>query len=139
MWGCLVADHHCGDQSITQSKLVTPRCRWDTPTDASPVIAAHRRLSSATRSNAHDIDWSDHSLMLSFHDLRGLPLRRLPSMVPCSMIFGSISWLHTWPNYDNSRRLTVGNRGSWCPARILNCCQTYSLCYALCVMPSIIL
>ena len=30
------------------------------------------------------------SILLSFHDLRGLSLRCLPSTVPCSMIFGSV-------------------------------------------------
>ena len=36
------------------------------------------------RSNG-DIDWPVHSLILIFHDLRGLPLRRLPSTVLRSM------------------------------------------------------
>ena len=67
--------------SINQSKLVTPRRRWGTPIDASAMIVAHRRLSSATRSN-DDIEWPVHYLMLSFHDLRGLPLRRLPFTEP---------------------------------------------------------
>ena len=50
-----------------QSKPVTPWRRWGTPTDASTVTAAHRRLSSATRT-IDDIDCPIHSLMLSFHD-----------------------------------------------------------------------
>ena len=54
-----------------------------------------------------DIDWPVHSLLFSFHDLRGLPLRRLPSAVPCSMTFSSVSWWQTWPNHDNFWRLTV--------------------------------
>ena len=45
------------------------------------VMDAHRFLSAVMRSN-NDIDWPVHSLMLSFHDLRGLPLRHLPSTVP---------------------------------------------------------
>ena len=49
-----------------------------------------------------------HSLMLSFHDLRGLPLRWLPSTVPCCMIFSSVSWRQTCPNHDSS----------WRPARM---------------------
>ena len=91
--------------SINQSKSVTPRRRWSNPTDASAMMVAQRRLSSATRSN-DEIDWSVHALMLSFHDLRGLPLRRLPhfakrrqhrheviTIMPCSMHvkFGFIS------------------------------------------------
>ena len=75
-------------QSIKQSKPVTPRGRWDTPTDASAGMAEHLRQSSATRSS-DDIDWPVHSLRLSFHDLGGLPLRRLPSTDPCSMIFAA--------------------------------------------------
>ena len=51
--------------SINQSKPVTPRRCWSTPTDAFAATAAHLRLSSATRSN-DDIDWPVHSLMLSF-------------------------------------------------------------------------
>ena len=61
-----------------------------TQTDASAVMAAHRRLSSATRSN-DDIHGPIHSLMLSFHVLHGLPLRRLPSTEAYSMIFCSVS------------------------------------------------
>ena len=63
----------------------------------------HRRLSSATQSN-DDIDWPVHSLMLSFHDLRGLPLRCHPSTEPCSMIFGSVSCRQTRPNHDKFRK-----------------------------------
>ena len=75
------------NQSINQSKPVTLRRRWGVPTDASAVMGTRRCLSSATRSNDH-IDWPVHSLMLSIHDLRGLPLRRLPSTEYWSMIFG---------------------------------------------------
>ena len=68
-------------------------------------MTAHWPLSSSMRSN-YDIDWPVNSLMLSFHDLRGLHLRHLPSTVPCSMIICSVSWRQTWPNHDNLRRLT---------------------------------
>ena len=69
-------------------------------------MVADRLLSSATHSN-DDIDWPVHSLVLSFLDLRGLPWRRLLSTVPCSMIFGSVSWRQTWPNHNSLRRLMV--------------------------------
>ena len=36
--------------------------------------------------NDNNIDRPVHSLMFSFHDLRGHPLRRLPSTVLCSII-----------------------------------------------------
>ena len=45
-----------------------------TPTVAFAVMVAHRLLSSAMSSN-DDSKWLDHSLMLSFYYLRGLPLR----------------------------------------------------------------
>ena len=90
--------------AINQSKPVTPRHSCGTPTDASTVAAAHRRLSFANRSN-DDIDCPVHSLMLSFRNLRGLPLRRHPSTEPRSMIFSSVSWRLTWPNHDNWPRL----------------------------------
>ena len=48
-----------GDHDLV---MMTVKRRW--------VMAAHRRLSSAPRSN-DDIDWPILSLMLSFHDLRG--------------------------------------------------------------------
>ena len=48
-------------------------------------MTAHRNLSSVMRSN-DDSDKPVHFLMWSFHDLHGLPLRRLPFTVPCSMI-----------------------------------------------------
>ena len=61
-----------------------------------------------------------HSLMLSFHNLRGLPLRSLRPAVPCSrpMIFGSVSWRQSWPNHDSLRRLTVDIKSSWRPVKI---------------------
>ena len=92
---------------------MTPRHRCRTPTDATVVMVTHRLLSSAIRSN-DDNDWPVHSLMLSFHDLRGLFQRRLSSSVPYSM---------TWPNHDNLRRLTIDNKSSECLAKI----WTYSL------------
>ena len=91
---------------INQSKPVTPRRRWGIPTDASTVMVAHQCLSSATRTNG-DTDWPVYSLMESFHDLCSLPLRRLPSTEPCSMIFGSVLWRRTWTNHDNLGRLTA--------------------------------
>ena len=54
-------------------------------------MTAHRLQPSAMRSN-DNIDWPVHPLMLSFHDLRDLPLRRLPSTVPRSMILGSVAY-----------------------------------------------
>ena len=74
---------------------VMPRCRSVTPINDSAVIAAHRRLSSATRTN-NDVDQPIHSLMQSFYDLRGVPVRRLLSTKPCGMIFGSISQRKTY-------------------------------------------
>ena len=51
-------------------------------------MTAHRLLSSAMHID-DDIDRPVHSLMLTIHDLRGLPVRRQPSAVPSSLIFGS--------------------------------------------------
>ena len=52
------------------------------------TLTAHRP--SAMRCN-YDINWPVHFLMLTFHDLRSLPLRHLPSTVSCSMTLGSVS------------------------------------------------
>ena len=52
--------------SISQSKPVTPRRSWGTPeapTDASVVVAAHRRLSSATWSSD---DNDGYSLIIQY-------------------------------------------------------------------------
>ena len=87
---------------------MTPKRRWRPPTDTCAAITAHRHLSSAMCSN-DDVGWPIHSLMLSFHDLRGLPMWRLPSTVPCNMIFGSISWRQTCLNHDKLRRQTRSN------------------------------
>ena len=65
---------------------VTPGRRVGIPMDASAVIVAHRLLSFVMRSNDDSV-WAVHSLMLSFHDLHGLPLRRPPSTLPCNMVF----------------------------------------------------
>ena len=101
--------------------------------EACTVMASYRLLqclamSSAMRS-CDDNDWPVHSLILSFHDLRGLPLRWVPCTVLCSMIFGSLSWQQTWPSHDNLRRLVVNNKISYRPARTSDCCQTYSFSY----------
>ena len=68
--------------STSIGQPVMSRRRWGTPIDAFAMMAAHRRLPSAMRSNG-DIDRPAHLLMLSFHDLGGLHLRHLPSTVPC--------------------------------------------------------
>ena len=69
---------------------MTRKRRWDTPTVTFAVMVAHRPLSSAVGVHSNDnIDWPVHSLMFSLHDLCGLPLRRLPSTVPCSMILAA--------------------------------------------------
>ena len=56
-------------------------------------------LSSAMHSS-DDSDWPAHPLMLSFHDLRSLPLRRPPSIVPQSYCVGRYAWTtiacNTW-------------------------------------------
>ena len=65
------------------------RRRWGAPTNASTVMTAYRFLPSAMRSHG-DKDWSVHSLLLSLNDLGGFFLRRLPSTVPFSMIFGRV-------------------------------------------------
>ena len=78
-------------QWINQSKPVRRRRLRGTSIDASAAMGAHRRLSSATRST-DDIDWPVHSLMFSFHDLRGLPVRRLPSTEPCSTLCSSAAY-----------------------------------------------
>ena len=82
------------------------------------------------RSNDYN-DWPVHSLMFSLHDLRGLPLRRLPSTDPCSMIFGISSWWQTWPNHDNLRHVRVDNKSSWYLARTLTFCHTYSSMFSV--------
>ena len=74
---------------LTKLIPVTPvRRRWGTPIDASVATTAHRPLSSAMRSN-DDNDWPVHSLMLFFHDLRDLPLRRLYHPLFLA-VFGSV-------------------------------------------------
>ena len=61
--------------------------RWGTPTDVSAVMTDFWPMSSAMRSN-DDIDWPGHSLCCSsMIYLRDLSLRRLPSSVPCGMMF----------------------------------------------------
>ena len=66
-------------------------------------MTAYRLLSSVICINAN-IDWPVYWLVLSFHDF---PLRRLPSIVPCRIIFGSVSWRQAYPNHDCLRRLMV--------------------------------
>ena len=73
----------------SSGKKVSARRRWGTSTDASAAMVAHRLLSSVMCSN-NDNDWPVHSLMLSHHELRGLPLQRLPSTIPCILSFGSV-------------------------------------------------
>ena len=86
--------------------MTNRRC-WGTLTDTAAAMTAHRPPSSAMYSND---ETNRSSLMLSFHDIRGLPLRRPPSTVPCSTIFGSVSRGQTWPNHDSLRRLPVDSK-----------------------------
>ena len=62
--------------------------------------------------SSDDSDWPVHSLMLSFHDVRGLPLQLVPTTVLRSTIFGSVSSRETCPNDDNLRRSMVDNRSN---------------------------
>ena len=55
--------------------------RQGTLTDAPALMAAHRLLLSAMRSN-DDSDWPVYSFMLSLQDLRVIPLGRMTSIVP---------------------------------------------------------
>ena len=71
-------------------------------------------LMSSVMHSKDDSNWPVQSSMLSFHDLCGLPLRRLPSTVHCCMIFDSVLCLQRWPNHDNLHCLMVD---SWRPAR----------------------
>ena len=70
-----------------------PKRRCDTPTNTSAVTAAHQLLSSAMRSS-DDNDRPVHSLMLSFHDLHGRPLRRLQATVQAHprVWLGVLAW-----------------------------------------------
>ena len=105
---------------------MTPRRRWSTyPDNASAVMTAHWLLSSAMRSS-NDIDWPVHSMMLTLRDLRGLPLRRIPSTVPWRTIFSSVTWRQTWPNHDNLQRFTVDRKKLLTSGEDIDCCHTYS-------------
>ena len=66
---------------------------------------------------------SVHSLVLPFHDLRGLPLRRPRFTVPCSLLFGIVSRRQIWPIHDSLQRLMVDNELSCSPARTFTCRQ----------------
>ena len=80
----------------------------------------HQLLSSSMRSR-DDSEWPVHSLMLSLHDLQGLPLQqRFKPSVPCSTVIGSASYRQTLPNNDNLRRLQVDNKIYWRPGRHLS-------------------
>ena len=91
-------------QSVYSLISVAPGHRWATPTLASAEMVTHRLLAYAMGSN-DDSDWPIHSLMLSFHDLRGIPVRRLSSAVIGSMILAA---------YHDGRR----GRTTSCDARI---------------------
>ena len=69
-----------------------------------------------------------HSLKLSCHDLRSLPLWQLPSTVRCNLIFGRVSWRQTCLNHDNLECLTLDSKSSWRPARMLTCCHSDLFC-----------
>ena len=57
-----------------------------------------------------------------------LPLRRLSSTVPCSMImiFGSISWRQTWPNHNNLLTHYVSKAKLWIASIIVECLWRFS-------------
>ena len=75
--------------------------------------------------------------MLTFHRLRSLLRRRLPSTVQCSTSLGSVSWRWICANHDNLRSLTIGykvigNRQGYRPADIHNrsFCVVCMICQA---------
>ena len=111
---CILPSDQINQKRIhIESKLTNPTKPRDArasfgcaPTVAPAVMVSHRIMSSAM-SISDDIDWPVLSLMLSYHDLRDV--RQLPSTLPRSIIFGSVSWRQTWPNL---RRLTVDSKSS---------------------------
>ena len=114
---------------------MTPKRRWgvirQTPLPQwSPIDFGRLRRDAMS----DDGDWPVHSLMFSLHDLRSLHLRRIQSIVPCSMIFDSVSRRQIWPNHVYLQRLTVYIKSTWCPARILTCRNTNRSLYAPCMI-----
>ena len=105
-WFLCIGGGEGGWWRINQSKTVTPRCRWGTPTDDSAVMAAHWCLSSATRSN-DDIDWPVHALMLSFHDL---PVDVIIDL--CAFHQSPVVWSLA-AYHGNRHRLTMLNFDGW--------------------------
>ena len=63
--------------------------RSATSTDVYAVIATSMTYAVCHVRN-NDSDWPVHSLMLSFHDLRDLPVRRPLSTVSGGIICGSL-------------------------------------------------
>ena len=94
---------------LTNWYLWRPLRRWvySDWMNASAAMTAHRPLPST----AQFISKFGTSIRYEvFAALRGLP-----STFPCSMIFGSVSWRHTWPNHESLRRWTVDSESSWRP------------------------
>ena len=89
---------------------MTPRRRWGVVRQM--ICCDDCPSTSSAMGSNDDIDWPVHSLMLSLHDLRGILLRWLPSTVPWSIIFGSVSWRHAWPSHVSLRRLTIDSKSS---------------------------
>ena len=81
--------------------------------------AMRSHLMSRTMGSSDDSDWHVHSLILFFHDLHGLRLRRPSSTVPASTVFSGPSCRQIWPNHDNLQRLTVDSKTYWLSASTL--------------------
>ena len=82
---CREVFHSGPDQKIGQLIPLTPGCRWGTLTLL--CLCGDGCQSTSVVCDMHssdDSDWLVHCLVLSFHYLRDLPLRRPPPTVPCS-------------------------------------------------------
>ena len=82
-----------------------PERRWRTPADPCPVMVSRQLVLFAMRSSAGS-NWPVHSMMLSFHALHALPLRRPPYVV---LVFISVSCRHIRQNHDSLRCLDEDN------------------------------
>ena len=71
--------------SLNYIYLFTGVFRMRRQTDDSALIVAYRLLSSAMRSSDEG-DWPVHFLMLPFHNLRDLLLRRPLYTAPCGTV-----------------------------------------------------
>ena len=109
--------------TLCYDPMIVAADHWGAMVDVRAVKDHHSSLSSAWLRREAMLQ-PVQSFTLSNQDFLCLPLRRLPSTVPWSMVLDRDSWRETWPYQASLRRFAVARSGSCLLTWVVTFCLT---------------